>query len=154
MRVIEKIDLKQLYEIDDDLWLEETIDLLKERKFNELDLENLIEELENLGKRDKLAVGSLLEQIIRHILLLTYWDIEYERNHRHWKAEIKSFRKQLKKGLTTNLKNYLANNLEEIYQEAIDYVQVKSNLNIFPLECSYTLDQLLDDDWFPPVNNN
>ncbi|NCO76398.1 MAG: DUF29 domain-containing protein, partial [Cyanobacteria bacterium] len=34
--------LKELYEIDDHLWLEETIKLLKEKKFNQLDLENLI----------------------------------------------------------------------------------------------------------------
>jgi len=151
MTVIEKIDLKELYEIDDNLWLEKTINLLEEKKFNKIDLENLIEELKNLGKRDKLAVASLLEQIIRHILLLTYWQSEYQRNYRHWLAEIKSFRKQLNKGLTTNLKNYLETNLPEIYQDAINYVQIKSDLYIFPLQCPYTLDQLLNEDWFPEV---
>ncbi|WP_416242421.1 DUF29 family protein [Anabaena cylindrica] len=53
-------DLKQLYEIDDSQWLEETIKLLKNHQFQELDLDNLIEELEDLGKRDKSAVASLL----------------------------------------------------------------------------------------------
>ncbi len=43
-------DLKSLYEIDDHLWLKETIELLKESRFNELDLEHLIEELESLGE--------------------------------------------------------------------------------------------------------
>ena len=38
-------DLKTLYEIDDSLWLEETIELLKARKFDALDLDNLIGEL-------------------------------------------------------------------------------------------------------------
>ncbi len=42
-------DLKTLYEIDDSLWLEETIELLKAKRFDALDLENLIEELEDLG---------------------------------------------------------------------------------------------------------
>ncbi len=60
MTVIDKIDLKELYEIDDNLWLEKTIDLLKENRLNELDLENLIEELESLARRDKLAMASLL----------------------------------------------------------------------------------------------
>ena len=60
MSVKEKINLKELYEIDDNLWLEETVKLLKEKKFTELDLENLIEELESLARRDKLAMASLL----------------------------------------------------------------------------------------------
>jgi NTP pyrophosphatase (non-canonical NTP hydrolase) len=41
-------DLKILYEIDDSLWLEETIELLKAKRFEALDLDNLIEELEDL----------------------------------------------------------------------------------------------------------
>lgn len=46
-------DFKQLYETDDHLWLEETIKLLKENRLEELDVENLNEELESLGIRDK-----------------------------------------------------------------------------------------------------
>ncbi|QSV72171.1 MAG: DUF29 domain-containing protein [Aphanizomenon flos-aquae KM1D3_PB] len=37
-------NLQQLYETDDYLWLLATIDLLKQGRFNEVDLENLIEE--------------------------------------------------------------------------------------------------------------
>jgi hypothetical protein len=54
------LSLKQLDEIDDHLWLEKTIKLLKANHLEELDLENLIEELENLGRRDKVKVASLL----------------------------------------------------------------------------------------------
>ena len=61
MTVIEKVDLKQLYEIDDYLWIEETVKLLKEKKFNELDLDNLIEELESLGSEKKHKINSLLD---------------------------------------------------------------------------------------------
>jgi hypothetical protein len=63
-------DLKTLYEIDDSLWLEETVELLKARRFDTLDLENLIEELEDLGSEKKFRVASFLQQIIRHALLL------------------------------------------------------------------------------------
>ncbi len=45
-------DLKILYEIDDSLWLEATIELLKSKRFDALDLDNLIEELEDLGWLD------------------------------------------------------------------------------------------------------
>jgi hypothetical protein len=71
-------NLKRLYEIDDHQWLLETIDLLKQKNFNQLDLENLIEELEYLARKDKATVKSLLEQLIIHLLLLQYWANEYE----------------------------------------------------------------------------
>ena len=58
-------DLQRLYEIDDSQWLEETVKRLKKKFFHNLDLDNLIEELENLGKERKNAVASLLEQIKR-----------------------------------------------------------------------------------------
>lgn len=74
--------LQELYETDDYLWLQETIKILVSRKLDNLDIDNLIEELESLGKRDFNKVRSLLRQIIIHILLLEYWTEEYERNHR------------------------------------------------------------------------
>ncbi len=147
--MIVKTNLKQLYEIDDHLWLLETIDLLKQKKLNELDLENLIEELEALGRSDKNAVESFLEQIIRHLLLLQYWQEEYDRNSSHWEAEIFSFRKQLNRKLTTNLRNYLLEKLDFIYQDAFEYVKKKTKDKVdFPEKCPYTLDQLLDQDYF------
>lgn len=144
-----EIKLQELYEIDDSLWLEETIKLLKERKLNEIDLDNLIEELESLAKRDKLAMASLLEQLIRHLLLLEYWDEEYEKNYRHWRSEIRNFRGQLNKGMTSNFYNYLRENFNEIYQDAREYVIDKSGIENFPRECQYTLEQLLDKNWLP-----
>ncbi|NCR78418.1 MAG: DUF29 domain-containing protein [Microcystis aeruginosa K13-06] len=103
--------LPLLYEIDQQLWLEETIKLLKENRLDELDVIHLIEELESLSKRDKNRVSSLLEQ--------------------------------------TNLQNYLAEELPIIYQDAFDYVQQKTGFSgDFPSECPYSLEQLLDKNWF------
>jgi len=76
-------------------------------KFQQLDLEHLIEELEDLGKEKKNAVASLLEQVIRHLLLLQYWTKETEYNTINWQEEIYNFRTQLKREMTTNLRNYL-----------------------------------------------
>jgi hypothetical protein len=99
--------LKQLYELDDSQWLGETISLLRNHQFQQLDLEHLIEELEDLGKEKKNAVASLLEQVIRHLLLLQYWTKEAEYNTINWQEEIYNFRTQLKGKMTTNLRNYL-----------------------------------------------
>lgn len=150
MAVREKISLKELYEVDDSLWIEETVKLLQEKKFSELDLDNLIEELEDLGNEKKLAVKSLLQQTIIHLLLLNYWDREYERNHGHWLDEVYGFRYQLNDRLTINLTKYLEENLAKTYERALKRVNNKTNHSLnLPKECPYTLDQLLNEDWFP-----
>lgn len=150
MKTLTQSQLKKLYEIDEHLWLEETIKILEENCLQELDLEHLIEELVSLLKRDKNRVSSFLEQIIRHLLLLQYWNEERERNKNHWQAEIQSFRTQLRKYLTTNLHNYLDNEINIIYQDALDYVRQKTGFSVdFPQECPYILEQLLDKKFLP-----
>ncbi len=142
-----KTNLSQLYETDEYLWFEYTVKFLKESRFTELDLENLIEELEELGNERKRAVESLLEQIIRHILLLEYWTEEFECNSNHWRAEIYSFRNQIEKRLTNNLRKYLAEERLNIYNYALGYVQRKTGFQVnFPEECPYSLDELLEID--------
>ncbi len=142
-------NLKKLYETDDSLWLEETIELLKQKQFNQLDVENLIEELTSLGKRDLAKAKSLLRQIIIHLLLLQYWQVEYERNYRHWLGEVKTFRYDLNNHLTTNLRNKLEDDLENIYESAVDFVKIKTDFTVFLEKCPYNLAQLLDDNYLP-----
>lgn len=141
-------NLQQLYEIDDYEWLLENIELLKQRRFDDLDLENLIEELQDLGNEKKNAVKSLLEQVIRHLLLLQYWTEEIEINGHHWQSEILGFRYQLEDRLTSNLRVFLNQEIDHIYQRALKYVQVKTKFQVdFPEECPYTIEQLLDIDY-------
>ena len=150
MLIIEMNDLKQLYDIDDDEWLEQTINLLKNHQFQQLDLDNLIEELEDLGREKKNAVASLLDQIIRHLLLLQYWTTEAEYNTVHRQEEIYNFRTQLRRTITTNLRKYLKDELTSIYQDALGFVKIKTtNLVTFPTECPYSQEQLLDRSWLP-----
>ncbi|MDK2409579.1 DUF29 domain-containing protein [Aphanizomenon sp. PH219] len=143
--------LKKLYEIDDYLWLEETIKLLKTKDLDNLDLDNLIEELESLRRNELNKVRSLLRQIIIHILLLEYWQEEYDRNYRHWQGEIIAFRDDLNNSLTTTLKNKLVQELAHIYNVAVKVVVQKTGLasNLFPDHCPYSLEQLFDDNWYP-----
>ena len=141
--------LQKLYEIDDYLWLEETIKLLKTKDLDNLDLDNLIEELESLRRNELNKVRSLLRQIIIHILLLEYWQEEYDRNYRHWQGEIIAFRDDLNNSLTTTLKNKLVQELDHIYNVAVKVVVQKTGLasNLFPDHCPYSLEQLFDDNF-------
>ena len=98
-----------------------------------------------MGSEKKNAVVSLLEQVIRHLLLLAYWTIERENNQTHWESEIVSFRTQLRRRLTTNLRNHLAKELPSIYRDALIYVRTKTSFKVdFPENCPYSLEQLLD----------
>ncbi|MGI0479601.1 DUF29 domain-containing protein [Geminocystis sp. CENA526] len=107
-----------------------------------------------MARRDKLALQSLLEQIIRHLLLIQYWEEERDRNDHHWCSEVTSFRDQINDRMTKNFYNYLGENRVLIYRKARKYVIDKSGINTFPKQCPYSLDQLLDEDWFPPMNHN
>jgi hypothetical protein len=119
-----------------------------------LDIQHLIEELEALSKRDKNRVESFLRQIIIHLLLWQYWSKEFELNHRHWQGEIATFRVQLNGYLSTNLEKYLLDNQERIYQDAVFIVGQKTEISPhnFPLNCPYSLEQMLDRHWLPERN--
>jgi len=97
---------------------------------------------------------SYLRQIIIHLLLIEYWEAE-SINCRHWAAEIVNFRSELETDMTTNLRKHLNEEKENNYQKAIKYVIAKTGLkkNIFPEQCPYTLEQLIDDDWFSDTIN-
>ena len=71
--------LEQLYEKEYDRWLSETIELLKNRQFDRVDYEHLIEELAALGRSEKTAVKSLSLPIIIHLLLYQFWTTEREK---------------------------------------------------------------------------
>jgi hypothetical protein len=87
---------KTLYDVDYNLWVLETVKKLKNREFNALDLDNLIEEVSDLSRRDKKKLKSLLRNLFEHLLKLTYWQAEIPYNKLHWKREIRNFRKQIK----------------------------------------------------------
>jgi hypothetical protein len=146
-------NLQQLYEKDYLVWLEKNTQLLKNRQFQELDLDNLIEELEALGRSEKTTVETFLARTIQHLLLYHYWSEERERNGNHWLQEIGDFRLELEFKLTTNLKQHLTNNLDKIYLIACKFNRKKPNFNVsLPSKCPYTIDQILDVDWLPSIN--
>ncbi|MGK7946148.1 MAG: DUF29 domain-containing protein [Microcystaceae cyanobacterium] len=144
--------LTYLYESDYHLWLSEMIQLLKNRQFDNLDYTNLCEELESLGRSEKRAVESLLEQILIHLLLYQYWITEREYNANHWRAEIIAFRNQINRYLNSKtLKNHLESRLPKLYQDALRVAKAKSRLTTFPLDCPYTFEQALEADYFPKI---
>ncbi len=142
-----------LYEQDYALWLEETAQQLKQKKFSFVDLENLIEEIESMGRSERRAVESLLINILVHLFKLAYWESERDRNANHWVMEITTFRISIKERLadSPSLKSYYYNNFEKCYKNAIKIVTKKGIIDpsLIPSTPFVTPEQALDDDWFP-----
>ena len=63
---------KNLYDTDYHLWVMETVERLKNKEFDYLDLQNLIEEVSDLSRRDKKKLKSLLRNLFEHLLKLDF----------------------------------------------------------------------------------
>ncbi|AFY35363.1 DUF29 domain-containing protein [Calothrix sp. PCC 7507] len=142
-----------LYDQDYYLWLKTTINQLRAGQFSSVDLDNLIEELESMGRSEKRAIKSLLIKLFVHLLKLTYWDQERERNQGHWKGEIRIFREEIQDALkdSPSLKPYILEIFDESYQKARKQASDRSQLPIdtFPVTIIGSLEQTLDENWFP-----
>jgi len=66
------ITKKSLYESDYLLWVQETLTKLRARDFENLDLENLIEEIEDLGRSQRKELESRLATLLAHLLKRMY----------------------------------------------------------------------------------
>ncbi|MBG1240711.1 DUF29 domain-containing protein [Nostoc sp. NZL] len=142
-----------LYEQDYYLWIRTTINQLRAGQFSSVDLDNLLEELETMGRREKRTIESLLIKLLEHLLKFKCWDEERERNQGHWKGEIRTFRREIKKALkdSPSLKPYILEIFDECYQDARTEASDRSQLPIdtFPVVLIGSLEQILDENWFP-----
>ncbi len=144
---------KNLYDTDYNLWVEETVKKLQAKDFESLDLENLIEEVSDLSRREKKKLKNLLIKLFEHLLKLTYWKVEREYNQGHWEAEILNFRQQINDELkdSPSLKPYLSDIFIECYQKgkAIAAKRSQLPLDIFPSSPIGNIEQILDENWLP-----
>ena len=138
------------YETDYNQWLKETVKHLQERNFEQVDWDNLIEEIESMGKSDRRALMSLLTRLIEHLLKLAYWQEEKKRSGNHWAAAIVNFRAQIQHRLedSPSLRTELAAMYDKVYPVAIKSVSQLFSLNS---DAHISLEQTLDDNWFPPA---
>ncbi len=145
-------ELRSLYDSDFALWVEETAKHLQDRNFQDIDLENLIEEVLDLSRRSRHKLKSLLRRLFEHLLKLRYWQSELDRNQNHWRGEISSFRQQIRDELQSSpsLRGYLRQILDECYLDACETVSITTGLplNTFPKATLATMEEILEKSWF------
>ena len=108
-----------LYDQDYLLWTEDTVNQLRNKSFHHLDLANLIEEIEDLGKSQKRELKSHLGELLEHILKCTY--IDMPDCYRGWVESVDKQRIGLRRLLkdSPSLKPYLVEVFDEVYADVL-----------------------------------
>jgi predicted DNA-binding ribbon-helix-helix protein len=139
------------YQQDFYTWTQEQAALLKAGDYNSLDIDNLIEEIEDMGnsKADKLE--SHLRVLLMHLLK---WQYQPGKNFgRSWLLSIVEQRVQIKKTLKKNpgLKPKLPELIFDAYELALIQAEKETGISgkLFPPECPWTFEQIIDDEFFP-----
>ena len=143
-------DAQSLYERDFALWLETTTALLRAKQFEQIDLENLIEEIESMGKSEKSAVRSNLTVVLMHLLK---WKYQAGKRTNSWQSSIFEHRVRLDDEFmdSPSLKRYYLEFFAKCYQVARKQAAIETGLNLstFPVESPFTPEQVLDSEFLP-----
>lgn len=156
-------NLSQMYETDYYQWAKCNVDLLKTGRFSELDIENLIEELEGMARSDKNELESRLIILIAYLLKWQYQLNQLKEQWQgfegqSWQRTVIEQRTQLERIL--NKMPSLKKSIEQIARESYPYAlklaskETKLPIKTFPIACPYSVEQLLDEDFFPNESNN
>ncbi|MEO0708579.1 MAG: DUF29 domain-containing protein [Cyanobacteria bacterium J06649_5] len=105
-----------LYEVDFYAWTQRQSLLLRNRQWPQVDLGNVIDEIESLGKHQRQALRNLLAILIGHLLK---WEYKFEKRSRSWFATITVQRLDIGELIADNpsLKPYLSEALEAAYKK-------------------------------------
>jgi Domain of unknown function DUF29 len=143
-------DRRSLYERDFCLWLEQQAALLREKRFDELDLANLIEEIEAMARRDRKATKSNLVVLLTHLLKHQF---QPEQRSSGWRGSIVEHRRRLRYDFeeSPSLRSHAAEAFASAYADAREQAAAETGLSLrtFPNSSPYTLEQTLDPKFLP-----
>jgi hypothetical protein len=141
---------KNLYETDFLQWIEMTVAQLKAQDYANIDWENLIDEIETMGRSERRSLKSNLVVILMHLLK---WQYQPERRSSSWKGSIAEHRRRIRNELkdSPSLKSYLEESFEECYADAVEQAIAETDLpaETFPRSCPYTISATLDSSYLP-----
>lgn len=139
-----------LYETDFYAWTQEQVTLLRNEQWSQIDLQNLIEEIQSLGKQQRQELRNRLSVLIGHLLK---WQYQSGRRSRSWLATLRIQRLDIAELLEDNpsLKPYLEEALRKAYLKGVELAVGETDLpkRTFPVECPYSLLEIVDDDFYP-----
>lgn len=139
-------------DIHDDVfrWCFEQAELLRQHRFTEIDLPNVIEELEDMGSEQRHALAASYRLLVSHLLK---WQFQPEMRSRSWDVTIDRERASIEEREADNrsLARSAGEIVEAAYSKAVREATKDMGLpkKAFPTACPYTLEQLRDPEWMP-----
>ncbi|HBD1844119.1 TPA: DUF29 domain-containing protein [Salmonella enterica] len=138
------------YDTDVVAWANEQAALLRAGKLSQLDLDNIAEEIEDVGKSEKRELASRMAVLLAHLLK---WQFQPGRRGSSWQRTIREQRKSilLRVKKTPSLKNCLTDNewMEEVWSDAVAAAAEETGLDVFPEECIWNSNIILSDEFYP-----
>lgn len=138
------------YEADFYLWALEQAELLRQRKFSAIDCENLAEEIEDMARHSHRELTHRVQILVKHLLK---WQYQPVRRSSSWMSTIEEQRDQLTEMLKImpSLRRFLDDPdwLDIRWQRAQRSAQRETRVGDMPDKPCWTLDQLLDQDFYP-----
>jgi Domain of unknown function DUF29 len=149
--------MSNLYDSDILVWSEYQTGLLRrlaagERVNDQIDWENVVEEIESVGREQLHAVESLLFQALLHVLKADGWP--HSRDVEYWRADARGFRAQARRRFAPSMRQKL--DVANLYDDALKALPaiMGGQPPLPPLAtCPFTLDELLAADFLPPRNS-
>ncbi|QQS55449.1 MAG: DUF29 domain-containing protein [Candidatus Competibacteraceae bacterium] len=136
------------YEIDFYQWTQQQAALMRQGEFNrvDLDIENIAEEIESMGRRDRHALRSYLHNILIHLLK---WRYQPERRGITWRLSIKNGRHQVDILVedSPSLQRKIPDLMAKEYAQARENAALETGLPLatFPELCPFTVEQITGD---------
>ncbi len=139
-----------LYDEDFHVWIAKTAFLLRQKRFAEIDIEHLAEELEDMGKRERRSLKSHIRNVTLHLLK---WQHQPDKRSPSWRQSIRNGRIEIHELLddSPSLANLVEQILDDIYPatraDTIDETGLGEDT--FPRQCPFTAEQVLDAEFWP-----
>jgi len=139
------------YDSDFHAWALRNARLLRAGRLDELDVEHIAEELESVGASERRELLSRMQVLMVYLLKHQY---QPSRRGKSWRLTINHQRTSIERLLEQSpslARLFDAANLAKVYRKAVRDAVIETDLDahLFPAECPYSLDELLDDDWLP-----
>lgn len=138
------------YETDIVAWATEQASLLRNKKFEGLDIDHIAEEIEDVGKSEQRELASRLVILITHLLK---WQFQPQQRGRSWEITIRNQRKAIRLHVrqAPSLKVKLNDQdwLDIVWGDAVYEASKETGLDAFPDICPWSIQDILADDWLP-----
>lgn len=131
-------------------WLTDNARFMRNQQWDQVDAEHLAEELEAMARSEKRELLSRLSVLLMHLMK---WQYQPPMRTRSWRNTITTQRIDIQDLLidSPSLTSYLNERLESAYTKA--KLKAENGAGIeqqqFPLECPYSVEELLSADFFP-----